>query len=99
MSELSYKELQEKGVFDVPYRAFEFMQQQQKEIDELNLTIKRLIISEEDIAKGCKAWRDAHRELDERIERTLAWIEDEGNTYNWTDDLYFPFKILKGEVL
>ena len=35
MSELSYKELQEQGVFDVPYRAFEFMQSQQAKIDEL----------------------------------------------------------------
>lgn len=35
MSELSYKELQEKGIFDVPYRAFEFMQQQQTNYDEL----------------------------------------------------------------
>ena len=42
MSELSYKELQEKGVFDVPYRAFEFMQEQQKEINELDLKMKRL---------------------------------------------------------
>ena len=42
MSELSYKELQEQGVFDVPYRAFEFMQEQQKEINELNLKMKRL---------------------------------------------------------
>ena len=42
MSELSYKELQEQGVFDVPYRAFEFMQEQQKEINKLNLKIKRL---------------------------------------------------------
>ena len=42
MSELSYKELQEQGVFDVPYRAFEFMQKQQKEINELNLKMKRL---------------------------------------------------------
>ena len=33
MSELSYKELQELGVFDVPYRAFEFMQSQQAKID------------------------------------------------------------------
>ena len=33
MSELSYKELQEQGVFDVPYRAFEFMQSQQAKID------------------------------------------------------------------
>ena len=35
MSGLSYKELQEKGVFDVPYKAFEFMQSQQAEIDQL----------------------------------------------------------------
>ena len=33
MNELSYKELQEQGVFDVPYRAFEFMQSQQAKID------------------------------------------------------------------
>ena len=42
MSELNYKELQEQGVFDVPYRAFEFMQEQQKEINELDLKMKRL---------------------------------------------------------
>ena len=42
MGELNYKELQEQGVFDVPYRAFEFMQEQQKEINKLNLKIKRL---------------------------------------------------------
>ena len=35
MSELSYKELQEQGVFDVPYRAFKYMQAQQAKIDEL----------------------------------------------------------------
>ena len=35
MSELNYKELQEKGVFDVPYKAFQFMQHQQSKIDEL----------------------------------------------------------------
>lgn len=52
-------------------------QSRQKEIDELNLTIKRLITSEEDIARGCKHWRDAHRELDERITKALAMLEDE----------------------
>ena len=36
MSELSYKELQEQGVFDVPYRAFEFMQEQQKKIENMH---------------------------------------------------------------
>ena len=39
MSELSYKELLEQGVFDVPYRAFEFMQPQQAKIDELQARI------------------------------------------------------------
>ena len=39
MSELSYKELQEQGVFDVPYRAFEYMQSQQAKIDELQAKV------------------------------------------------------------
>ena len=46
MSELNYKELQEKGVFDVPYKAFQFMQHQQSKIDELQKrvdTAKQLI--------------------------------------------------------
>ena len=43
MSELSYKELQEQGVFDVPYRAFEFMQSQQAKIDELQTRIDEVL--------------------------------------------------------
>ena len=39
MSELSYKELQEQGVFGVPYRAFKYMQAQQAKIDELQARI------------------------------------------------------------
>ena len=39
MSELSYKELQEQGVFDVPYRAFKYMQAQQAKIDELQARV------------------------------------------------------------
>mgnify|MGYP003604578313 FL=1 len=39
MSELSYKELQEQGVLDVPYRAFEYMQRQQAKIDELQTRV------------------------------------------------------------
>ena len=39
MSELSYKELQEQGVFDVPYRAFKYMQSQQAKTDELQARI------------------------------------------------------------
>lgn len=52
-------------------------QSKQKEIDELNLTIKRLITSEEDIALSCEGWRDAHRELDKRIIKALSLIKDE----------------------
>lgn len=37
MSELNYKELQEQGVFDIPYKAFEYMQKQHKKIKELEL--------------------------------------------------------------
>lgn len=43
MSELNYKELQEKGIFDVPYRAFEFMQEQQKKIDAHNKKLSLFI--------------------------------------------------------
>ena len=39
MIELSYKELQKQGVFNVPYRAFEYMQSQQAKIDELQARI------------------------------------------------------------
>ena len=42
MSELSYKELQEQGIFDVPYRAFKYMQSQQAKIDELQARIDEL---------------------------------------------------------
>ena len=47
----------------------------QAEIDELNLKINRLIDSEENIARSCKGWRDAHRELDERIIKALDMLE------------------------
>ena len=43
MSELSYKELQEQGVFDVPYRAFKYMQSQQAKIDELQGRIDKAL--------------------------------------------------------
>ena len=40
MSELSYKELQEKGFFDIPFKAFKFMESQQQEINELKKRIE-----------------------------------------------------------
>lgn len=42
MSELNYKELQEKGVFDVPHKAFLFMQEQQAKINELQKKINNV---------------------------------------------------------
>ncbi|WP_046205841.1 hypothetical protein [Acinetobacter radioresistens] len=42
MEELNYKELQEKGVFDVPYRAFQFMQEQQAIIDDLKAQLNNM---------------------------------------------------------
>ena len=42
MSELNYKELQKQGVFNVPYRAFEYMQSQQAKIDELQARIDEI---------------------------------------------------------
>ena len=43
MSELNYKELQERGVFDVPYKAFQFMQNQQAKIDAVKLKSDEII--------------------------------------------------------
>lgn len=60
------------------YKFYEAGQQsRQAEIDELNLKINRLIYSEENIARSCEGWRDAHRELDERIIKALSLIKDE----------------------
>lgn len=37
MSELNYKELQEQSVFDIPYKAFEYVDNQHKRLKELEL--------------------------------------------------------------
>lgn len=42
MNELNYEELQEKGVFDVPHKAFLFMQEQQAKINELQKKINNV---------------------------------------------------------
>ena len=42
MSGLNYKELQEKCVFDVPHKAFLFMQEQQAKINELQKKINNV---------------------------------------------------------
>lgn len=43
MSDLNYKVLQEQGVFDVPYKAFKFMEKQQKEINDLQERIDQAL--------------------------------------------------------
>ena len=67
MSELSYKELQEQGVFDVPYRAFEFMQSQQAKIDELQARVDEAL-------KILKDWDDQSYRDD--MDQLTGEIED-----------------------
>ena len=77
MSELSYKELQEQGVFDVPYRAFEFMQSQQAKIDAITKQrdsfIKAHHIAMNDVCEH-KAKID---ELQARIDETLIEMKNQ----------------------
>ena len=58
MSELNYKELQEKGIFDVPYKAFQFMQHQQSKIDELQ---KRVDAAKQLIEDLNKCYQQDHQ--------------------------------------
>ena len=58
MNELNYKELQEKGVFDVPYKAFQFMQHQQSKIDELQ---KRVDAAKQLIEDLNKCYQQDHQ--------------------------------------
>ena len=67
MRELSYKELQEQGVFDVPYRAFEYMQSQQAKIDELQSRIDEAL-------KILKDWDDQSYRDD--MDQLTGEIED-----------------------
>lgn len=65
----------------------------QDEIDELNLKINRLLESEENIARSCKGWRDAHRKLDERIAVVIKEVE----SFDGYDDISWVTKILQRE--
>ena len=82
MSELNYKELQEKGVFDAPYKAFQFMQHQQSKIDELQKRVdaaKQLIEDlnkcyQQDHQNKFEYWRgfaDSAGILGKRLEQAL----------------------------
>ena len=58
MSELNYKEPQEKGVFDAPYKAFQFLQHQQSKIDELQ---KRVDAAKQLIEDLNKCYQQDHQ--------------------------------------
>ena len=81
MSELRYKELQEQGVFDVPYRAFEFMQSQQakidnlqKENDRLNTSYKNVKLQFENKQIDCDRSDRKIDELQARIDGALGTL-------------------------
>ena len=87
MSELNYKELQEKGVFNVPYKAFQFMQHQQSKIDELQKRVdaaKQLIEDlnkcyQQDHQNKFEYWRgfaDSAGILGKRLEQALKGGEE-----------------------
>lgn len=65
MSELNYKELQEKGVFDAPYKAFQFMQEQQAIIDDLKNQLNNM---EACYIEKKKELEDQHKKVDEVLE-------------------------------
>lgn len=51
MSDLNYKDLQEKGIFDVPYKAFQFMQRQQAKINDSEAALKEALAWVEDLKR------------------------------------------------
>ena len=99
MSELNYKELQEKGVFDVPYKAFQFMQHQQSKIDELTKQRDSFI-------KAYEIEIDKSVELQKRIDEISNHVEinydenrdDDSHSYwsGYNQALRELFEILKG---
>ena len=87
MSELNYKELQEQGVFDTPYKAFEYMQKLHKRIKELEL-----------INFDSELHFDAAKEhidlLQKRIDDAVALLE-----YNeYVDSPLQALEVLKGDT-
>lgn len=88
MSELNYKELQEKGVFDVPYKAFQFMQHQQSKIDELTKQRDSFI-------KAYEIEMDKSVELQKRIDEALEDLEYP--TAPWDETIASVIRVLRGD--
>ena len=80
MSELSYKELQEQGVFDVPYRAFEYMQSQQAKIDNLQKENDRLNTSYKNVKLQFENKQIDCDRSDRKIDELQARIDSALNT-------------------
>ena len=78
MSELNYKELQEQGVFDVPYRAFEYMDNQHKRIKELEL----INFDSELHFDAAKEHIDLlQKRIDDALEKCKTGIRKQGGDY------------------
>ena len=82
MSELSYKELQEQGVFDVPYRAFEYMQSQQAKIDNLQKENDRLNTSYKNVKLQFENKQIDCDRSDRKIDELQAKVDDALRFYN-----------------
>ena len=83
MSELSYKELQEQGVFDVPYRAFKYMQSQQAKIDELQKQVITQGQNFNDQAQKLKDTEYFNQKLQARVDEALEYL----NNLSWASEL------------
>ena len=68
-SEFNYKELQEKGVFNLPFTAFQFMQLQRAEIDELQERLDAAL----KLIPSIKAENDLHG--CDQVERQIELLE------------------------
>ena len=78
MSELNYKELQEQGVFDIPYKAFEYMQKQHKRIKELEL----INFDSELHFDAAKEHIDLlQKRIDDALEKCKTGIRKQGGDY------------------
>ena len=90
MSELNYKELQEQGVFDIPYKAFEYMDNQHKRLKELEM----INFDSELHFDAAKEHIDLlQKRIDDALEKCYTGIRKQGGDYY----LELVEGILKGE--
>ena len=91
MSELNYKELQEQGVFDIPYKAFEYMDNQHKRLKELEM----INFDSELHFDAAKEHIDLlQKRIDDALEKCYTGIRKQGSDYY----LELVEGILKGDT-